>query len=375
MAIKVALNFCLILILNVAHANPPADDINVKALMHNLVLQYDKMGPYLSSDAAFSSAEGKATIKESLAELSRRVSAPPPTEQRGPGFRISYNLLADYVKKTEQSFSSGEMQLARMRLNGLGNMCASCHLQTPKASTFTTYEFAQKAVKNSSFKNAEFLFIVRRFDEALSSFDKLIRGFPKSAITSDELDLAAQRKVAIFARVYRDPTKAIASFKSDLANTNLPIQTRRNIEAWIAALEKWKSEKSDPSKMKTADLVSFVEKSLPQDQVRNIAPGHPELLNFLRLSGLLYERLFNEPQTTHAQQILYYLAQSERSLGSSYWYSISEIYLKECVVQYPKKPFSKKCFDAYAKGMQERYGGRPMPEGVRKSVEALRDYL
>jgi hypothetical protein len=267
------------------------------------------------------------------------------------------------------------MQYARMRLNGLGNMCAACHMQAPKISNFTAYRFIEKAADEASFNNAEFMFIVRRYDEALASFDKLIRGFPKTAITSDQLDLAAQRKIAIFARVFRNPKNAIASFKTDLLNTNLPTQTRRNIESWVSALEKWKLDTANPDKMNTEELVTYVENNLPNFALRNIAPNHPQLLNYLRLSGLLYERLFKESESPYTQRILYNLALCERSMGASYWYSISEIYLKECVVQYPKKEFSRKCYDAYKKGMEERYGSGSIPENVQNSLDALKDYL
>lgn len=56
------------------------------------------------------------------------------------------------------------------------------------------------------------------------------------------------------------------------------------------------------------------------------------------------------------QEMLFWLAKCERSLSTLDWYSLNEIYLKECIVQYPKQSYSKACYDAYAEGMQTFYG-------------------
>ncbi|NJL24320.1 MAG: hypothetical protein HC902_03520 [Calothrix sp. SM1_5_4] len=333
------------------------------------------MNPYLLSEQAFNSPEGKAQVAESLKELTGRIKKAPEEIKSTPGFRITYSLLTDHIRKTEEVFKKGEMEYARMRLNGMGNLCAGCHMQAPKVSRFSSFEFVVERGRQVNFENAEFLFVIRRYDEALPLFDKLVREYPKNGLASDRLNEVYRRKLAMFARVYQNPDMAISNLKEDLKNAELPVDVRRNVESWIAALEKWKKEKVDPAKMKSPELVAYVAKKLPGSMVRKIAPESPDLFDLLRLSGLLYARLYNEKASPQTQEMLYYLAQIERSLSPLYWYSVSEVYLKECVVQYPKKTFSKKCYDAYREGMEERYAGKDIPEGVRQSIEALKDYL
>ena len=350
-------------------------DGRTKALMHTFVVEFAKMSPYLASDSAFTSEKGKTTVTESINTLVKKAGPPPSELNQSPGFRITYGLLTDHLQKTQQALSNGEMEYARMRVNGIGNLCAACHMQAPKISHFSAFEFVAERGKEASLPNAEFLFVIRRYDEALSLFDKLAREFPKNGLSVDQLSEVYRRKLGIFARVYRDPVQAIENLNLDLKNSKLPPTIRQSIDSWIAALGKWKSEASDPSRLKTPALLSFVNKSLPSDVTRKIGPGHPQLLDILRLSGLLYERLYKEPGGEFAQELLYTLSRCERSLSPLYWYSISEIYLKECIVQYRKKPFSKKCYDAYSEGMLERYSGKPIPEGVQQSIDALKDYL
>lgn len=219
------------------------------------------------------------------------------------------------------------------------------------------------------------MFITRRFDEALKAFDKLAREYPKSPVSADELVEVYRKKLAIFARIKRDPQMGIADLTEDLKNQNLPKDIRQNLKDWIEALNKWQSSKDQPDRLSTEDLVKYVSKNIPPLLDRKIAPSDPNLLLLLRLSGLLYERLYQEPNGAHTQELLYYLAVCERSLAPVYWYSVSEVYLKECVVKFPKQAYSKKCFDAYKENMEERFSGRPIPEFIQSSIDALSGYL
>ena len=85
--------------------------------------------------------------------------------------------------------------------------------------------------------------------------------------------------------------------------------------------------------------------------------------------------LYSETDPKTTQELLYYLAMCERSLSPLNWYSLNEIYLKECVVKFPKQPFSKKCYESYRSGMEERFIGRRVPEEIQNSIDALKDYL
>ena len=346
-----------------------------KALMHSFVLEFAKMSPYLASEKDFTSEKGKAVIGESLQSISSKIKTPSPLIKENSGFRISYELLSDHILKTKAVFDRGEMEYARLRVNGIGNLCASCHMQAPTIAKFSAFEFVIGKNEKINFENAEFLFVIRRFDESLAQFDKLIREYPKGSLTSERLTEAYRRKLAIFARVLRDPIGAVNNLKEDLKNKSIPTDVRKNVESWIETLNSWKVEKTNPENMPTEELIAFVAGSLSRDPGRKIAPSHPELLKLLRLSGLLYDRLYKEPNGAYTPQILFYLAACERSLSPLYWYSLNEIYLKECIVKFPANPFAKKCYEAYKSGMQERYFGKPLPEGVQQSLEAFKKYL
>lgn len=197
----------------------------------------------------------------------------------------------------------------------------------------------------------------------------------KSGLASDQFTDLYRRKLSIFARVKRDPDAGIQNLTEDLNNPKIPANVRENVKDWIAALSKWKQETLDPAKLNTKDLIAFAAQKIPTNLNRRIGPTDPELINLLRLSGLLYERLYSETDPALTQGLLYNLALCERSLSPFPWYSLNEIYLKECVIRFPKQPLSKKCYEAYKDGMTERFSNRTIPEPIRISIDALKDYI
>ncbi|MGZ3723875.1 MAG: tetratricopeptide repeat protein [Bdellovibrionales bacterium] len=373
--LSVCLLFALIGITQV-HAQEQAEDRGpVRAVMHAFVTEIATLKPYLVSKEAFTSEKGKAEVGPALTRLAAKVNHPPPPLLKdSQGFRITYGLLADHIQKTKSLYDKGEYEYARLRLNGTTNLCASCHTQTPSPKKNSLFPPFDDLTAKVSYENADFLFVLRRYEQALAEFDVLIREYPNSKLPPDLLSEVLRRKVAIFARALRDPAAGAASFKEDLKNSKLPSDMRENIKDWIAGFEKLSAEKQNPEKLLTPKLIDYVVKRLPVEPGRKIPNADPQLLNLLYISGLLYERLFQEPNGPQTQQLLYYLSVCERSLSPVVWYSMNEIYLKECVVRFPKQPFSKKCFDAYKEGMQERYSGK-LPEPVQQSVDALKDYL
>lgn len=347
-----------------------------KAFMHQFLIELSKIRPFLGSETEFASEGARKTVQASLERLAKQMKTPPKEIEDKPGFHLTFSLMADHVTRTKELFDRGELEYARMRLNGTPNFCSSCHTQTPHLSKTTPFDFFAESTQKVDFENATFLFVTRRYDSALSSFNQLIRGFPKNNLTSLQLEELVRRKLAIFARIQRDPEFAVNNLNEDLKNKELPKALITSMKGWIKELERWKKEEADPASFKTDELVKYVEKNLPKNLVRKMALTNPDSLQVLRLSGLLYERLFSETDLgDQAQAVLYYLALCERSLSPLYWYSVSEVYLKECVVRYPKQKFSQKCYQAYDDGMQERFSGRTMPEGIRESIDTLKNYL
>jgi hypothetical protein len=352
-------------------------DPRLKSLMHTFYGQMIALKPYLVSDEKMKTAEGKKQVKKSLDILTRQIKkSPPETIDQAPGFRITYNLIGSHIQKTQEVFDRNQFEYTRMRLNAMTNFCVHCHAQIPsKSKSLISFAPFQADTFEKSFENAEFLFVTRQYSLALSHLDELARKYPDSNVDADQLTRLYRRKLAIFARVNRNPDAAITNLKQDLKNEKLPLDTKRNIESWIAAFEVLKKEKANPEKMSDEKLLTYIEKNIPADMSRRIAPDHSDAVNYLRFSGLLFERLMKIPESPLVPRMLYALALCEKYASEIYWYPMSEIYLKECVQKYPKTEFAKKCFKAYEKSMLDRAGTASDSEQIRQNIDALKKYL
>lgn len=368
--------FCSIALAGpVAWASEEADIGRVKATMHSFLVELAAVKPYLGSPEAFASDKGRKAVGSALDKLASKVRNPPEKLKENVGFRITFGLLADHIQKTKTIFEKGEMEYARVRLAGTPSLCASCHTQTPVAMKSSLFPPTDDLTAKTNFDNANFLFVIRRYEQALAQFDVLIRGYPGSGISDPQLNDLLRRKVAIYARVFRDPKAAVASFKLDLRNSKLPSDTHQIIKTWIQGFEKLGKEKIDPEGLTTAQLLDRVTAQMPKEANRNIPTGDPNLLKLLYLSGLLYERIYSEPNAPRTQELLYYLSVFERSLAPLVWYSVPEVYLRECIVAFPPSSTSKRCLDAYESGMRERFAGRLIPEPIQNSIDALKESL
>lgn len=359
------------------NSSPPVDG-KLKSLMHTFYTQIVNLRPYLVSEERMKDPKAVKEIDLALSEMIKKIQAPTPkTIDSTPSFRITYDLIGSHLEETKEVLSRGELEYTRMRLNATTNFCIHCHSQIPeKSKGMLGISGLESDLAAPTMENAEFLFIIRRFDQALARYDAMARLFPKSAVSSDQLHQLYHRKLAIFARVYRDPQKAVDNFIADLKNPALPKDIQKNIKAWVEYFEEWKREKVDPATLSDEKLVDFVAKSLPDGISRKISPANPDAVNYLRLSGLLFERLMKKPTSPSVPEMLYNLALSEKHVSTIYWYPMSEIYLKECIQKFPKRPITRKCFSAYEKAMQDRYlGGGPLPEQIRQSIEALKTNL
>lgn len=355
---------------------PVPDRFQLMTLMHTFEAEFTRLRPHLVSDVKFSAADARAEIRSSLETLEKAVtSIRPPTIEKNPSLNLTFSLMSHHLQRTKASFDQGALELTRRHLNATTNFCMNCHTQLPVAKANLGGLALEASTEPVTFESAESAFITRRFDVALERYDELARKYPASGLDADRLVDVYNRKIALFARVQRDPKAGVTNFKKDLENEKLPVDVRSNLKVWITEFEKWQSEKVKLDRLSNEALLSWISKNRPEP-TRQIAPSDPQLVTHLRLSGLLYERLTKDPNGKDAQEILYGLALYEKKLAKLYWYSMYPSYLRECVLKFPKKPLTKTCYDLYESDLMEQFAGRsPIPESLKSGLEVLKRQL
>ncbi len=347
-------------------------------LMHTFEKELTKLRPYLVADEKFKDPANRAEIQKSLKVLEESVKGDrPATIEGNPNFSLNFSLMSYHVQRLIRAFDHGGFEIARRDLNATAHFCVTCHTQIPTPKGSLAGLWMGPETEAATFENAEFLFITRRFKAALEKYDELVRKFPKSGLKSEQVGEVFNRKLALFARVMRDPHEAVINFKKDLENKELPAEFQTNLKTWILAFESWKAEKTKIDSMKIDELVAFANKNRPTADTRKLTSSDPELVRALRLSGKLYEFLTKDPGGKHSQEILLNLALIEKQLSQLYWYSLYQSYLRECVLKYPKKPLTKTCFDLYEADVKEQFASElvSLPSDVRNTIEVLRRNL
>lgn len=356
--------------------SPGGAEIKLKMLMHTFRAEMENLRPFLVSEEKFQNPKARVKIEKSLEALQDRTQASAPqTVEANPGFRLNFAMMSYHFKKTKQAFDFGAYELARRNLNATGTFCIGCHSQIPEAKGKTRVIWGDEAGKGPvTMDTAEYLFVMRYFDLALKAYDELARGFPRNKMSSEQLPLLYRRKLALLARVKRSPDLALQNLRGDLENKKLPAAVAHEVRAWIESFEVWKNELVPLESLDPSKLLVSIKDNMPKSGVQ--MPVDSDVVRYLRFSGLLYERLFKETGASTNQELLYLLAQIEKTLGRKYWYSLHQSYWRECVISFPKSEITKLCFDAYAKDIEEQFAGRAhVPVEIQSTVESLKRYL
>jgi hypothetical protein len=353
-------------------------DIKLKVLMHSFLNEMEKLRPFLSSEKSFGDPKAQKTISAAIEMLQNKAMGDTPeTIEKNSGFRLNFGMLKYHFRKTKEAYDLGALELARQNLNATGAICLGCHSQLPKqeGKPFLVWAQLEKS-KKLTLEAAEYLFVMRNFDGALAAYDELVQGFPKNQLEASRLPELYRRKLALLARVQRDPVFAIKNLTKDLSNAKLPADIREELKSWIGYFQQWQKESVNPETLSTEKLLKYVKESIPEGVDRRIAPADPDVVRYLRLSGLIYERLLREPGTAISQELVFRLAVIEKQLSKKYWYSLHQAYLRECVIGFPKSATSKICFDTYVKDIEDQFAGRSqIPPGAQSTIDSLRKYV
>ncbi len=156
--------------------------------------------------------------------------------------------------------------------------------------------------------------------------------------------------MAYFSRIKRDPAGGRDYLQNILKqNKKLPVHITKNVQAWMALFNEWSREKTpDMKSISESDLKNYVNKSLkPELWDKMTDANNPRIMTHLKVSGMLYEFLEHHPQTKIMPEILYWLAQCDRALNNNFFYSLADMYLRECMLNYPKDPIAMKCYQEF----------------------------
>lgn len=357
---------------------PPAN--STQKIMNDFLNELTGLKEYFISEEKFVDPKNSSEISKrlkSFASLASQTKHDPTLRQEN--FKFSREILEKHIIETERVFRLGNKSYARWQLAATASICMSCHTQMPSESR-ALKDFENLKPFPSDFERAEFLFTTHAFDKSMDLYDKVIDGYPKNKISLDQVETALERQVAYYSRIKRDPQTALAKMNEHLKNPALTPPLTERIKSWNSQFQAWNQSKAfDPQRATEKQVLAFAKKNIETDwKVDMVSVGEPNLVRNLRTSGLLYEYLQNHPSAKSVPEILYWLAVSERTLNRNFFFSLSDLYLRECMSRYPASPIAKKCYDEYEAEMILGYTGSrgtELPDEVKAELLNFKNWV
>lgn len=355
-----------------------------KVIMDGVYDSFIKVIPYVYSDekkmeGLKTNPDQKQSLVKNLTDISDFFKSARHVEYfQRPGFRPSLETINDHLNNTLRSVKSDNYAFAHKRLKSLTALCISCHSQLSEQASENTFGNSIKKVKRETFDSdyayGNYLFLVRRFSESEKFFDAALETAIKS---SNELELypSMRRLISIHTKIefnYDDAQNVITRINN---SAGLPVLAKNTLANWEKDLKTWKNFNSK----KVKSIEGFIKKYLyTLDTDKAKTAGGEKDITLLIASGVLSKHLNDHPTTKLAPEILYWLSISERRLSNTYFFSLSDLYLKDCIRLYPKSKFAKKCYTEYAENIEFGYsgsGGTDIPVEEKQELERLKSIL
>lgn len=381
------MSFLLLLSVTAVHAATPVgkDDskTQAKAIMGGVYESFVKVIPYVYSDedtiaTLRKNPAKKAELLKDLTNLSEFFKSARHVEYfQRPGFRPSLDTMNSHLSDTINSVESNNYAFAQKRLTAVTSLCISCHTQLSAHGVENAFGDAiaksDRANFASDYAYGNYLYLVRHFEESQKYLELAIQKAVKES-KSQELYTSLRRIISIHTKISFNPIKANEFVDKYRKDPGMPVLAKSTLESWHNSLLKW--NKFDPTNVKSIDL--FIKTYLaPLEEIKEQVSGDNDI-SLLIASGILSKYLNDNPTTKNAPEILYWLSIAERRLSNTYFFTLSDLYLKECIKLYPSSPFAKKCYGQYEEAIEFGYSGSAgtdIPSSEKRELAKLRGLL
>lgn len=337
----------------------------VKPHMQEFFSITSRVQPYLLNKKEFLDAKNEVEIQKSLTEFKEKTAQLKKDKlAQSDDMKFRARQLSEGLEEAEQSFKNGFKDYSYWVLKSSFQNCFSCHTQ--KSLGETSFKFSPDK-KASNFANAEFLFIVRNYSEAVPLLEKIVAEYPGQSTTVEELESSIQKILYYSVRVLRDDVKTGQLFERLLKNEKLPSSVRNNLLAWQSYLKVKKYRIADEIKVEDQkSLQIFLDE-------RETVASHYKLsrqryIVDLETGHYLFQWLENSKNKDLKPWLLYGIANLEKDYRSSMFDLTVENYLKECIEVYSKSNAAKKCLTLYKDLKKDAYTGSRGTD-IPKSVQ------
>lgn len=348
-------------------------DLSIGAGMEKLTTSLQQLYPYILEEKKFNDPENHVLIKKLVDDLAVNFHAVEShTDYRPLTFNISYELLDKQLAEAKKALESEQLFYARKLLYDLPTTCISCH-QQDRISSGKIFTNELDGLSNIGF--ADYQYLTRNYKDALDSYKRII----SSSYVPKEQQIAIERVLTIYLQIEKSPKKSI-KFLKELNNQRVPEYLQVSIKQWMIGLHNLEKNFSQEDFRSFNDLQKHIHAYFEKTNSTPssfIMPKEDQVF-YLLLSGHLYDYLYTTKNKNEIPALLYWLSLCERALDYNYNFSLSNLYLKECIRHDPQGEYAKKCYNEYEEYITLLYSGSAgieVPEPIVKEMQDLKELV
>ena len=336
--------------------------------------------PFVMNEQQFKEKKSEKIIARELSNLEtsfKLLKHDPLLKQ--DLFSPSYLLIREGIQESSEAFKKGKKDFALWNFRETLSLCLDCHTRLPVdyTSSFQNgeLEIDQKKLKDP-YNLGVTLLIVRRFVDAKMHF---MRDIQDKLIQKDYTHLIRplQQVLLIETKIKNNPDAMISLIDDFIKNKNFPSSYKNQLLNWKEGLEIWKKSGIAQNDIETEKgLQKFITEKLAPLREENFNETHK--VDLLLSSGILSRYFFIHPSSPSAPELNYWLGWIEKRLKREQFFSSGDLYLKQCIKEYPKHPIAKKCLEEYEESVEFDFsgsGGTHIPPEVIEELESLRGLI
>ena len=316
-------------------------------------------------------------IKKALTQMTRLFQqAKSSIKNRPDGYHVSYDFISQYLVVVEAVVAKRPIDFARSYLLAIGEICASCHTQDTTLRTLFAGTSRDQFEDDYAF--AELNYMTRDYDQAIVYYEKFLAAPGRK--TELEIIQPLQRMVTIHTQIRNQPAAGVKLLKKYETLKDHTPETRAELEGWVAGLTALEANGiGDNKQISFATLEKYANRFL--GNVTPLTSGGQataeEEVERVWLRGQLYHYLNQRARADEIPKLLYWISVIDRSISYSYYFSLADIYLKQCVLEYPKHPYARRCLAEYKTYMHYTYTrrGLKIPSGIQAELAQMENAL
>jgi len=295
-----------------------------------------------------------------------------PTHPVFDGFKLSLDILEGQIEDIRLRFEEGSTDYAAWKIKGLSANCVACHsrfnLPAPFALPLPGGDGASTV--DSRMQRSIFLFAGRQYAESLSELELIIKSKESSGARLEALKLWLYLQLRVLGQPEVARTGLQLFYEQDTSKTDLPILvSKRKKTKQKICLEQTSVDRSEfatlvHSWIEALDAGEFAspEEALlrhrqSMDSEVSIPTREKMLVVYLGIISLVHKQLDMPIQEAERRHALLLLAWAYKSMPIALFELDREMYMEQCIREYPGSDEAKKCYLLFKEHIEETFSG------------------